>query len=346
MDVEFIKEIYNSCYAASDKNINDRALNKVCWNSAFNSRPYADEEMREWRDNTVEIIRESAPKKILEVACGTGMLLFSLIGGCNEYTGVDIAKEGIGYISSRLSDDEKKKVTLYVMEAKDIDTLPGQDYDIAFINSATQYMGPDSTLEDYIGKMIDHVRKDGIIFLGDNKSLSYREHFYRCAEDFDSPQTVAESRTERKNKFDFEHYIGADFVKGLEEKFPRVKKAEIRAKKGKYVTEMNLFRFDIVLYLDSYDEKEYTVINEPINGINELESAVKKCSADRICLEHLKNKLFYENVSVKFGENEQCTASFYISDICGLFEALGYHCRAVPCRNEIDGYFNIYADKN
>ena len=328
MDIAFIKEIYNSCYAATDKSVTDRALNKVCWNCAFAPRPYTDDEMREWRDNTVEII------------------LFSLLDNCTEYTGVDVAQEGISYINSRLTEEEKEKVSLYVMEAKEIDTLPKRDYDIAFINSATQYMGPDSTLESYIGMMIEHVKVGGRIFLGDIKSLLYREQFYRCAENFVSPQSVSDAKIARRKKLDFEHYISANFAQKLEEKFPRIKKAEIRAKRGKAVTEMNLFRFNMVLYLDHCEEKTYHVINTPINNIGELEEIVKNTKEDRICLKHLRNKLFYENVSVKFGESEPCTASFYISDIYGLFETYGYRCHAVPYRNEIDAYFEIYAEKN
>jgi hypothetical protein len=193
--------------------------------------------------------------------------------------------------------------------------------------------------------MIDKVKIGGIIFLGDIKSLLYRDLFYRFTENYNDPLSVSDSKTERRKKLDFEHYIGAEFANKLENRFSRIKKVEIRVKKGKAVTEMNLFRFDMVIYLDSYKEKEYSVIKTPINSLEEFENILKNTSSELICIEHIRNKLFYENVLIKLGENSPCTASFYISDICDLLKKYAYQCTAVPCKNEIDEYFSIYGEK-
>lgn len=345
MDVEFIKSIYNSYYSSVSEEISDRALNTVCWNSAFDSRPYTQNEMREWRDDTVAMIKESSPKKILEVACGTGMIMLSLIDDCTNYTGVDIAEEGIAYIESKLTDEEKKKSSLYVMEANDINLINDKDFDIAFINSATQYMGPEETFEKYIGLMIDHVKPNGRIFLGDIKSLTFRNIFYRCSENYENPESAEEKAVNKRRKFDFEFYMNGDYLQSFKNKFPRVKAVEIRAKRGKFPTEMNLFRFNAVLYLDSFQENETLTLNGYEKNFYEITEEVKNSGAECICIENLTNKLLYEEIMCKFSEQKNENNTVYISDICKALEKCGYSTYAMPMENELDLKFKVIAEK-
>lgn len=345
MDVEILRDIYNSYYGSAGTENEDRALNTVCWNSAFNSEPYSQDEMREWRDDTVEMIKESSPEKILEIACGTGMIMLSLIDDCKSYTGIDIASEGIAYINSKLTDDEKKKSSLYVMEANDIDQISDRDFDIAFINSATQYMGPEETFEKYVGLMIDHVKPDGRIFFGDMKSLTFRDTFYRCTENYTDPETVDSKAVSKRRKFDFEFYMNAEYLQSFKDKFSRVKKVEIRAKRGSFPTEMNLFRFNAVLYLDSVPESETVTIDCNGKNTGEIDEIIKKSGADRLCIENLTNKLFYEEVTSKFGGCEKEENAVYIGDVCRTAGKYGYTAYAVPMKNELDTKFRIIAER-
>ena len=46
------------------------------WNSSYTGRPIPAEEMREWVERTVARILALGPRRVLEVGCGTGLLLF------------------------------------------------------------------------------------------------------------------------------------------------------------------------------------------------------------------------------------------------------------------------------
>ena len=64
-------------------------LNTVSWNSSYTGEKIPEREMEEWLADSVDIIRNLKPKKVLEVGCGTGMVLFQIAPLCEEYVGVD-----------------------------------------------------------------------------------------------------------------------------------------------------------------------------------------------------------------------------------------------------------------
>ncbi|MCM1220909.1 MAG: hypothetical protein NC548_41130, partial [Lachnospiraceae bacterium] len=229
----------------------------------------------------------------------------------------------------------------YVMSVEDIDSIEQKEFDIAFINSATQYMGPADEFKSCIVKMIDKVRKGGKIFLGDNKSAVLQEKFYRLIALWNGVCDDAEEKIDIKRKTDFEFYIGKEFFDSLSD-IPRVKHITLLVKKGKAVTEMNMFRYEAVIYLDEYDEKEYFDIDCSDTDISAIEEKLRENSnKECIRLANIRNKLLNDVFSEKLGEEK--LVSLYVSDVCELAEKYGYNVTAVPSENESPEYFNIEA---
>lgn len=347
MDVSIIKEIYNNYYQMTQKFSEDHRLNSIGWNCSFTGQPYSKEEMREWRDDTAKILLSFAPESVLEVACGTGMILFSILSHINRYVGLDVAEAGIQFIKNELTEQEKKKVSLYEKEANKLSMIPDTAFDLALINSATQYMGPANTFQSYIKMMIDKVGYGGKIFLGDMKSKTFQEYFYRSVESFEHPETVAEKKIQRRKKFDFEFYIDKKYLNGLKGKFERVKKIDIYAKRGSNPTEMNLFRFDAALYLDVAPVRSYVELDGFGKQLSELEELIQQHPSAPLHMKKIKNKLLYECVMKKYEEESVETSEplLYIEDVCKLFEKYGYQVFATPFENELDEYFDVYAWK-
>ncbi|MFM7790897.1 MAG: AMP-binding enzyme, partial [Microcystis panniformis] len=62
--VELWQSIFDDGYYQQDTEIDDPTLNFTGWNDSYTGQPYAKTEMEEWRDKTVELILELAPKRV------------------------------------------------------------------------------------------------------------------------------------------------------------------------------------------------------------------------------------------------------------------------------------------
>ena len=76
------------------------AFNIARWNSSYTRKPIPAEEMREWVDESVEEILALRPREILEIGCGTGLLLLRIAPNCKRYVGVDQSKAALQRIKS------------------------------------------------------------------------------------------------------------------------------------------------------------------------------------------------------------------------------------------------------
>ncbi|MEI9849781.1 MAG: AMP-binding protein [Sphingomonas sp.] len=63
----------------------DGTFNIAGWNSSYDGAAISDEAMREWVDQTVERVLSFAPRRVLEIGCGTGLILLRVAGQCEEY---------------------------------------------------------------------------------------------------------------------------------------------------------------------------------------------------------------------------------------------------------------------
>src|SRR4029450_3653052 len=120
-------------------------FNTAGWNSSFTGLPLPESEIHEWADFTVERIlavpQETRPQpRVLEIGCGTGMLLFRIAPQCEHYVGVDFSASALAYIQSQLAAQRLSNVSLERLAAEDLDQLAASGpFDAIVINSVIQY---------------------------------------------------------------------------------------------------------------------------------------------------------------------------------------------------------------
>src|SRR5262249_28260320 len=110
------------------------------WNSSYTDLPLPDGEMREWLKNTLERIRSFAPKRVLEVGCGTGLILRSLLPCCEKYYASEISAKALQDLQ-RWADAQNVGDTLQMFQTRYIpagEIAPGA-VDTVIMNSVVQY---------------------------------------------------------------------------------------------------------------------------------------------------------------------------------------------------------------
>jgi cyclopropane fatty-acyl-phospholipid synthase-like methyltransferase len=61
------------------------------WRSSYTGDSIPEAQMREWIECTIERIERLRPRRVLEVGCGTGLILFRIAPSCELYHGIDLS---------------------------------------------------------------------------------------------------------------------------------------------------------------------------------------------------------------------------------------------------------------
>ena len=108
--------------------------------------------MLEWIDATIAELRELDHRRVLELGCGSGLVLRRLAPACEVYRGHDLADEALARIR-RVQAEQRAlaHVQLQQAGADDFSSITPASFDLVVINSVVQYF-PDL---DYLLRVID-----------------------------------------------------------------------------------------------------------------------------------------------------------------------------------------------
>ena len=228
------RELYEDTYSGGDGG-GDPRFDITGWNSSYTGEPIAAEQMREWVDGTVSRIRSLGPKRVLEIGCGTGLLLFRLLPECTEYVGLDFSPVVLEQVRSALSETQYgSRVTLLERQADDLRGLEAGRFDTVVLNSVVQYFPHVDYLLQVLEGALERVGRGGKVFVGDVRSLALVEAFHASVELARAETTCTRSelraRIERQVSAENELLVDPGFFVALRERFPRVSHVEIRPK--------------------------------------------------------------------------------------------------------------------
>ncbi|ACC81023.1 non-ribosomal peptide synthetase [Nostoc punctiforme] len=256
--VELWQQVFNDAYHQPQDIEDDPTLNLASWNDSYTGKPYPKAAMQEWRDKTVEQILELAPKRVWEIGCGTGMLLLKIAPHCQKYLGTDLVAAGLHYIEQHLQQQSlKEKVTLKQGAANQFEGIEINNYDLVILNSVIQYFPSLDYLLSVLDGALKAVRTQGTIFIGDVRNLHLLEAFHTAVEFYRAPDELSikdlRQQIKKSIRTEGELLIDPNFFIALKQKFPRISNVQIQLKRGSAQTEMNRFRYDVVLHLDQTD---------------------------------------------------------------------------------------------
>jgi amino acid adenylation domain-containing protein len=256
--VELWEQVFNDSYTQQTTPTDDPTLNLAGWKDSYTGEPILRSAMQEWRDTTVEQILELAPKRVWEIGCGTGMLLFKVASHCQHYLGTDFASSGLQYIEQHLKQQSlQNKVTLKQSAANQFDGIESNVYDLVIINSVIQYFPSLDYLLSVIEGAIKTVSHQGKILIGDVRNLHLLAAFHTTTEFYRAPDdlSIQDLRQKIQNRIRTEEelLIDPDFFIALKQRFSRISHVQIELKRGYSHTEMSRFRYDVILHLDQVD---------------------------------------------------------------------------------------------
>jgi amino acid adenylation domain-containing protein len=228
----------------------DPLCNFTGWNSSYTGQPIPADEMREQADATAERILAMQPRRILEIGCGTGSLLFRLAPHCQRYCGTDISVAGIAHLEKQVR-DSLPNVELRHAAADDFSWVETGAFDLVVLNSVIQYFPSAAYLVRVLKQAMRAVCPGGYVFVGDARNLELAEVFCSSVEAVRAGPGATRrevcARAARRLRQDQELLVSPAFFESLGNDEGDAIVAEVQLKRGWASNELTCFRYDVTL---------------------------------------------------------------------------------------------------
>ncbi|HSF41140.1 MAG TPA: amino acid adenylation domain-containing protein [Thermoanaerobaculia bacterium] len=243
--------VWSSTYGNSDEAL-------AGWASSYTGHPIPAAEMEEWVEQTVGRILGLKPRRLLEIGCGTGLLLEQLAGRCDECWGTDFAAEALARTERALPPSLRSRVRLLQRPADDFSGFATGSFDAVVLNSVAQYFPDVDYLLAVLEGALSLVASPGFIFLGDLRNLRLLEAFHASVQLHRAPPALPAGEIRRRVRRavvgERELLIDPALFEALRARWPRIGRSEVRLRRGRASNEMTRFRYDAILHVGPADE--------------------------------------------------------------------------------------------
>lgn len=282
--VAYWQDIFETTYREASK-AQDSAFTIAGCKSSYTGQPLLEEEMHEWVDTTVERIlsllygrdrsstnADSGMKgRVLEIGCGTGLLLSSIAPCCVEYWSTDFSPQALHAVQTLLSERGIANVTLLQRNADDFSGVLAEQsgaFDAVILNSVTQFFPNVEYLLRVMEGALRLVAPGGFLFVGDIRNLLLLEAFHTSVQLRRAPLTLVTDQlrgfVQRQLTYETELLIAPAFFTALQQhqaaedhrpgdaqwRHPQISQVEFQLKRGRQQNELTRFRYDVTLHVE------------------------------------------------------------------------------------------------
>ncbi len=248
--------LYDSTYGRRNGE-DDPTFNITGWNSSYTGEPIPAEQMRNWVNETVDRIRRGKPRRVLEIGCGTGLLLFRVAPHCDSYLGTDFSQVALDHIAGHLDriDGLASKVQLQRRLADDFEGLEPESFDTVILNSVIQYFPSIEYLLEVIEGAVACTAPGGRVYIGDVRDMRLLEAYHASVQLAQAEDELAvdelQQRVRQRLVQEEELVVDPAFFFALRKHLPRISGVRIEPKRSRDLNELTKFRYEVTLDVES-----------------------------------------------------------------------------------------------
>ncbi|MBE9228020.1 methyltransferase, partial [Phormidium sp. LEGE 05292] len=290
--------LYEQLYSQNQTSTDDLTFNIAGWNSSYTRQPIPEREMQEWVENTVSRIQANFPQRVLEIGCGTGLLLSRLAKHSQHYWGTDYSIAAIQHVEQICSTVEGlNHVQLLHQLADNFDGIPQGEFDTVVLNSIVQYFPSIEYLLQVLEGAISTIAQQGTIFVGDVRSLPLLEPYHAAVQlsQAESDRTIEQWQRMVNQSMAAEEELVIDpgFFIALQTRFPQIGWVEIQPKRGYAENELTQFRYDVTLHVGTnVQAKTITWLNWQLDKLSftEIQNRLHKEQPELLGIRRVPNQ--------------------------------------------------------
>ncbi|HLG64306.1 MAG TPA: amino acid adenylation domain-containing protein [Ktedonosporobacter sp.] len=361
--------IYDEVYRQQATSDVDESLNFRVWINSYTEQPFTAQEILDSLNDTVERVRALQPQRVLEIGCGTGLILFRLASDCAEYWGTDISQPALESVQRRLETTERHLTNVRVLQraADDVADLPAHHFDLIILNEIVQYFPDVEYLVRVLTNAMRVVRPEGFIFLGGLRSYALLNAFHAGVQLYQADAQLTISQLKQRIQWRMEQEkelaIDPDFFFAFRSTLPQINGVRIQLKQGRTHNEFTRFRYNATLRIGqkaaqpsapaevSSNRPTWTCerIRDELSNRAPAELYISALVNKRLVQEIALLKLLSTDGELTVGEARASLDQLQASapsvdpeDVHALGRELGYHVDTFWTNHGDDGLFDVH----
>ena len=289
--------VFNEKMSVKAAEVADPLFNTTGWVNSYDGEQIPDEQMRVWAGDIVEQALALRPRRVLEIGCGTGMLLFQIAPHCEFYQGVDFSQASLDYVRSQIEKDEGRfsNVRLERRTADDFQGIEADSFDAVILSSIVQYFPNVEYLLKVLEQAISAVRPGGFILLADLRSLPLLRAFHTSVQlhkaEAGLPVSELKQRVRKQTLQETELLIDPEFFPALREHYAKISDVRVRLERGREHNELNKFRYSALLGIGGHgsSEADYELIDGRGKRLAEIRDYLRERQPESLFVSGLSN---------------------------------------------------------
>ncbi|MEW6734140.1 MAG: amino acid adenylation domain-containing protein [Acidobacteriota bacterium] len=258
--------VYDQLYSQEQAfSMFETGINLNVWTSSYTRQPLTEKEILECVEDSVTRILALHPQRVLEIGCGTGLLLLRIAPQCQRYYGMDISAVVLRYLQQQLDTQVEKYCSVTLMQgmAHELASLKDEQFDTIIINEVIQHFPDIDYLVRLLMDAVGLLKKGGNIFIGGVRNLSLLSAFHTSVQLYRVPASIScrqlQQRVQESIAQEKDLIINPNFFTALPLHIPQITQVQIQLKGGHTPNEITKFKYDVVLSVNGKAMESVTV---------------------------------------------------------------------------------------
>jgi ubiquinone/menaquinone biosynthesis C-methylase UbiE/acyl carrier protein len=282
------QNIYDEAYSETSKTAEDDGISSRVWISSYTGQPFSRDEVLDSVNDTLKRILSLHPRRLLEIGCGTGLILSQLAPYCESCYATDFSGAALDRLKRRFhSEPWLQKAVVLEQPAHDFHNIPEQFFDVVVLNEVVQYF-PDV---HYLLRVLEGVFRvaapESFVFIGGIRNFDLLKMFHASVELHRAPASLTSKQLHQRITKSIEHekelLISPQLFCTLRTLYPLISNVRCLVKGGKFLNEFTKFRYDAILRIGSPAEPLAVEWFDQANGavFQELRNAMQLSGGNR-----------------------------------------------------------------
>lgn len=238
----------------SDLDIAEQKLD-LAIGSQYNTATDIRAQLQEWASEGIKRIKAISAKKIMELGCGGGQLLFEVAPGTDSYIATDFSQVAINKVNEKKSVNPQQwnHVRATVATADNFSGIEAHSLDLVVAHSVVQYFPDLHYLIKVIQNAIGVMKPGGVIYIGDVQTLAALKMHYAFDQlhqvGDDLPVSAFKKIVDRRIEKEEELIADPAFFYFLPTLIPQIAAVDVQLRRGFFLNEGTKCHYDVWLYI-------------------------------------------------------------------------------------------------